>query len=182
MQRFEKAPMRAMAMSVRGGFRGEIDPLRGGRSELIEGMFRPIRRPSLPPSFGAVRTDQLAEDLPQVHGSGTIVPIDATSPSFAARCSWRAATGWIPPTSCGELSQVRGPRMSAWRLCRAGRSGVLRRRARPTRERRRQWSANLDLAKAILGQVELLLGVARGLLRAAEDASHATESNPDLIK
>jgi hypothetical protein len=37
-------------------------------------------------------------------------------------------------------------------------------------------------AKAILGQVELLLGVARGLLRAAEDASHATESNLDLIK
>lgn len=42
--------------------------------------------------------------------------------------------------------------------------------------------ANLDLAKAILGQVELLLGVARGLLHAAEDASHATEPNPDLIK
>jgi hypothetical protein len=42
--------------------------------------------------------------------------------------------------------------------------------------------ANLDLAKIILGQVELLLGVARGLLRTAEDASQAIESNPDLVK
>jgi hypothetical protein len=39
-----------------------------------------------------------------------------------------------------------------------------------------------DLAKAILGQVELLLGVARGLLRTAEDASQAIESNRDLVK
>jgi len=42
--------------------------------------------------------------------------------------------------------------------------------------------ANLDLAKIILGQVELLLGVARGLLRTAEDASQAIESNRDLVK
>lgn len=42
--------------------------------------------------------------------------------------------------------------------------------------------ANLDLAKTILDQVVLLLGVARGLLRTAEDASPATESNPHLIK
>jgi hypothetical protein len=41
---------------------------------------------------------------------------------------------------------------------------------------------NLDLAKTILGQVELLLGVARGLLRTAEDASQAIESNRDLVK
>ena len=42
--------------------------------------------------------------------------------------------------------------------------------------------ANLDLAKTILDQVVLLLGVARGLLRTAEDASQATESNPTLIE
>jgi hypothetical protein len=42
--------------------------------------------------------------------------------------------------------------------------------------------ANLDLAKTILGQVELLLGVARGLLRTAEDVSEATETKPDLMK
>lgn len=42
--------------------------------------------------------------------------------------------------------------------------------------------ANLDLAKTILGQVELLLGVARGLLRTAEGASEAIESNRDLVK
>jgi len=42
--------------------------------------------------------------------------------------------------------------------------------------------ANLDLAKTILGQVELLLGVARGLLRTAEDANQAIESNRDLVK
>lgn len=42
--------------------------------------------------------------------------------------------------------------------------------------------ANLELAKTILGQVELLLGVARGLLRTAEDASQAIESNRDLVK
>jgi hypothetical protein len=41
---------------------------------------------------------------------------------------------------------------------------------------------NLDLAKSILGQVELLLGVARGLLRTAEDANQAIESNRDLVK
>jgi hypothetical protein len=35
--------------------------------------------------------------------------------------------------------------------------------------------ANLDLAKTILDPVALLLGVARGLLRTAEDASRAAE-------
>jgi hypothetical protein len=43
--------MRAMAMSARGRFRREIDPRRRGRSQPIEGMFRPIRGPSLPPMF-----------------------------------------------------------------------------------------------------------------------------------
>lgn len=42
--------------------------------------------------------------------------------------------------------------------------------------------AKLDLAKTILQQVVLLLGVARGLLRTAEDATQAYESNHDLIK
>jgi hypothetical protein len=42
--------------------------------------------------------------------------------------------------------------------------------------------ANLDLAKFILSQVVPLLGMARGLLRTAEDVSQTAESNPDLMK
>jgi hypothetical protein len=41
---------------------------------------------------------------------------------------------------------------------------------------------NLDLAKTILDQVALLLGVASSLLRTAEDANQAITSNPDLMK
>lgn len=258
--------MPAMAMSARGRFRREIVPRETVRSLVIEGMFRPIPGPSLPPCFGAVSSGRgLVSPQVHDHGSGAMVgalragaatPTVAEAPSRAYGVSGAGdpfvvrleavmfelafdeqgtlielpstAVGWrvrklrargqpelvysadgLPLTLPIDASLIEfgcvvhqegcyrlDPVDEQHRGVAGARSAYVRLALRPEPPWTRVAMSsaispdatttvirtNLDLAKTILDQVALLLGVASSLLRTAEYANQATTSNPDLMK